>query len=607
MRAHSTSALALVLVAYAARAQEAEVIAVAAPPGIVGYAVDSINGTDLGGANSCAVKFTVDMSVMVRGTPCKTISRLLASSPPNGSTIFVKRGSYFREDLNLAGRTNLTVTAYGPTVASPVDDLGRALPAEAGDRPMFDAASVVSNASFSKTVGRTHVYEIAETLAAGLFHGIYEAGTRLVRVADVATVDATPGSYTAPIGSSGGAETVYFHPAASDDPATNGKVYELRKRIGIVSCAGCSLISLSARRNSNPNGSILSYHYARDCVALDGNKHNFWVNGLCEDCVAKYNEKPDNYGGSTLFVTYPSTLYPNPSHTQGAVYRRCTAIGEDDGYTMGFYAHTSGGGVAYDRIIYDGASASHLAAGFGSGGEIDYVVYRNCTTSVVGAYTPAPTVATVVLGGCSVLPGSNSTGGGISNNPGSNPQVIVRGWSAFSDGGNVTFVQANGSSTLNMSRSTIAHYGAAQFSASVRALAGNTASFSLDHNVFYGGWQHYDPAAGNTVASSDWNLFYGGTNLNTGTPTHYDNWRMAGAQYTGFSTYRAAFPALDANSQSANPQFAGDPSACDMSVAGGSPAVTLGAGSIACASDPTCVSLWETYSITPTGWIGPGL
>lgn len=598
--------VAILVSAAVACGQEDADSPVLASPTIAGYAVDSVNGDDLGGVNTCAVRLKRDMSRIATGTPCKTIARLLAAAPPNGSNIFLARGSYWREDLDLTGRTNLTVTAYGPAVASPVDDLGRALPADSGDRPMFDGASVVDNATFSKTAGRTNVYQASETLAAGMFHGIYENGTRMTRVADVAAVDSTAGSFYAPIGSAGGAEVVYFHPVDNDDPAANGKVYELRKRKGIITCAGCSIISLAARRQSNPNGSITSYHYARDCVALDGNKHNFWFNGLCENCVAKYNEKPATYGGATLFVTFPSTLYPNPSHTQGGICRGCVAEGEDDGSTMGYYAHTSGGSVAFDRLIYDRCQANHVAAGFGIGGLVDYAIYHECTTTntVTGA-TPAPTTAIVWLGGCMRMRGGGVVGGGISNNPGANPAIIVRDLKWFSNGGNDNVFRVNGTSTADISRVTAVKYGG-NTANMWNNLNGNAATINSTRNIIFGGYRLYDFGTSATVASSDYNLFYGGATLDT-TPNQYNYFRMPnGTTYTSFATYQAGYPALDVNSQTGNPLFSGDPSSCDMSVAGNSPAVALGAGAaVTCAADPDCAALWATYGVTPTGWIGP--
>ena len=341
-------------------------IVVAAPP-ISKWFVDSRLGDDANDGRS-------------ETTPLRTITALRGKSLEAGSAVYLARGSMWREELSrLPDR--VSVKAHGQ-----------------GERPILDAADVGPNSDFTKTTGRANVFELSwrHELRSGnkVKHSVWEDGARLVRVADLAACDATPGSFFAPVPDTvSGLDVIYVH--ASDDSSvpSNGKLYELaRREYGLFAATGGQVIGIHTRRNGHNDGSLVSKWYARDCLAEDGTMHNFWVEGLAEDCIAWKNDLPPNYGGATLFVTYAT------GGGTGVVYRRCRAIGSSTASVIGYYIHTAGGAAMFDRAVYDQCEAENVAAGFAAS-DVRQVVYRGfkARTTTFGIQNYAPGL--VVLGG----------------------------------------------------------------------------------------------------------------------------------------------------------------------------------------------------------------
>ena len=178
------------------------IIAITTPETILfDWYVDSVNGDDGNDGRAPSRAF-------------KTIARLEAAPLAEYDKVGVARNSNFREQLDIA-IDNLTVADYGT-----------------GSLPVFDASAIAANATFTKTGGRTNVYEITvspDVDGVTTFINVWENDSFLTLATDVANCDATPGSYyvtshvVAPL-------TIYVHASDSSDVRTNNKDYEHGQR-----------------------------------------------------------------------------------------------------------------------------------------------------------------------------------------------------------------------------------------------------------------------------------------------------------------------------------------------------------------------------------------
>ncbi|HVP49659.1 MAG TPA: hypothetical protein VMT56_00405 [Candidatus Bathyarchaeia archaeon] len=315
--------------------------------------------------------------------PLKSIGALLSRAPAAGAFIWLARGSYWREEIPKLSM-NVTISAFGPSVSNPVDDLGRSLPS---DRPMLDCSNIAPNSAFTQTLGYTYVYQItwaSEFGSSKTAQRVWENGVRLIRAKSLANCDATPGSFYATNPSGTGSDIVWIHAADGSNPAMNGYVYELAARNYGINARDSHYVtvnSLATRRNGHNDGSLLSSYMANDCWAYDGQTHNFWVQGTAINCGVQYCEYPLGYGATTMFITFTDgTVGIPPGHTPGTVlYKGCQIIGEDRVLTGGYYVHCTGS-AQFDRIIYDNCSAQDVNYAF-EGVSATHVILYNCSCS----------------------------------------------------------------------------------------------------------------------------------------------------------------------------------------------------------------------------------
>jgi hypothetical protein len=192
----------------------------------------------------------------------QSIAKLLTVMEAGQST-GLKRGSLWREQLSLPG-AGCRVGAYG-----------------GGERPILDASDEIAGGAWSKTAGRTYVYQCSITPAwsGNDWLNAFEDGAFLSRAVDLSTCDATPGSYF-PSGSSG-TITLYVHPTGNGNPASNGKTYEYSARpngIDFYNHANCRVSGVHTRKQLNCDGSLRAGQGATlvNCLASYGGKHNLY-------------------------------------------------------------------------------------------------------------------------------------------------------------------------------------------------------------------------------------------------------------------------------------------------------------------------------------------
>jgi len=497
-------------------------------------------------------------------TPLQTIAALLAKPIATRDTVHLARGSKWREILG-GLPAKVDVLAYG-----------------SGPRPLFDCSDVAANGTFTKTAGRTNVYQIAWSVAwAGPYsggdrHGVWENGVRLASVADVATCDSTPGSFYAPQPISA-TDTIYVHAVNSSDVTVNGRTYELCKRsAGVVSAVGGALVGLHARRNAGNNGSILSYYYASDCLAEEGSNHNMWVEGVAEDCVAWKIYPSKQYGDRTMFVTFLSAY--GLGSLRGPVYRRCRAVAGDGEAPIGYYIHT-GGGPNFQRATYEDCWAVNCSTAAFGGTQVDVVLYKNPRISGSAIAMNPTTAACYILGG--LIDGRRGTK--MQNAVGSGTNVIMRGVRVIVSGN--TNQSLISSTALDIRRCTfvVVDPGAAYY----WKVAGAGTSLVFRENIV-SGFNHLLETGAGAALDSDQNVVFGAVDVKIGATTH-----------ATFAAYQAA-TGQDAGSSTSDPLFLGQPRNGDMRVGDTSPAWARLAGAEHDGEDLDVTLLGQGYAAAAT-------
>ena len=308
--------------------------------------LDGINGND---ANDGRTK----------QTPVKTVIRLLSLSVKSGDTIFVARGSRFREFLNIKDLhvSNITIMDYGT-----------------GLRPVFDAADSAKNNLFTKKAGYQNLYDISwknsfRDNTDVSQYSVWEDGWRLKRSASLQECENTPGSYYAPVVTQP-AETdnITIHARNSDAVSSNNRLYEITRRsMGIQVGDNSRVYNMHTRRNASNNGSFEAGNgcYIYGVLAEDGVKHNFFMgSGTAEKCMAWKSDDPVVFGGNTLFISFTDSPFAD---TMDVLYKDCIAIAgrnTTDQFqygAIGLYEHTSG--VPYRSLKVKGGVFANTSVG----------------------------------------------------------------------------------------------------------------------------------------------------------------------------------------------------------------------------------------------------
>jgi hypothetical protein len=228
------------------------------------------------------------------------------------------------------------------------------------NRPILRGDDVIANASFTKTGGRTNVYEVSlavETDAnASEWPAMWVDGTRLVWAADLTALDAAPGSFyhgaitdTTPI-------TLYIHSTGSTDPTADGKVYEAAIR---DTCADTYAISratvqgVKASRAYASYGSITGGKYSviSDCEAIDGNTHAVFVREGSRVSGGRYGDCYNHTTSPTIFIAYDTNPVAGVT-VEDAEFFQTTYLAD----CIGVYMHTGAGTFPYlnlARNTYD--------------------------------------------------------------------------------------------------------------------------------------------------------------------------------------------------------------------------------------------------------------
>lgn len=511
-----------------------------------GWFVDAVAGNDANDGRS-------------ERTPFATLARLRQSPLETGDLIYLARGSLWREELTDLP-IGVEVTAYGTHSA----------------KPIIDGSDVAENASFRKTAGLAHVYEIAWTHDFGpdngkTAHRVWENDFRLRRVQDLSACDAIPGSFYAEPPTEGGPDTIYVHASDSSDPSTNGFEYELTRRRWAVQLyehtRHASVRSLHTRRNAHADGSLVVDGRVSDCLAEDGRVHNVFIRGTAEDTVAWKIEPPPHFGGATMFVSFEGNR-----DVDRVTYRRCTAIadgpalgptgGTNAHLTLGFYGHTTRG-WKFGTAVYEQCAASGVQQAFGFQ-NLDNALYYMCrSTDARVAISTLAEHTLAVLGGTFKADMDNASVVRFDTDYGRPARIIIRGVRSIQQGRYTKPIwidRADG--RIEISRST--------FITADGILWLANGAFVVNSNIFYG--SNYVLRVGSSVVDyrADENLYFNTRGIPTGFQVDTSN-------ILGVPAWQST-TGQDLSSLEADPLFVGEPHMGEFGVAADSPARALSAG-----------------------------
>lgn len=271
----------------------------------------------------------------------KTLNALFSAPEfADNDRVILEDDSTWREELYPIGHTNITFERSNTGT----------------NRPKIDGADIINNGNLVNDAVQTNTYTLAFTPQYGggaddSRISIFEDNDGLIRVADAATCNSTPGSFFAAFPDSGVEQTIYIHPKGSTVPGS--KVFEITSRLYAVRLTdGCVLDGVEAQRAGSNNGSIYSFSNTfvtiRNCIMRWGTKHHCVVAGcLMEDCQAI-----DVVPGNPDCI--PFTAFDGTGTQRVATFRRCTATVQQ-GIATGaaWYAHGAGSGFVRGMVLED--------------------------------------------------------------------------------------------------------------------------------------------------------------------------------------------------------------------------------------------------------------
>lgn len=476
-------------------------------------------------------------------TPYKTIGKLLQQTINPGDTIYLAKGSYWREELNLGNKDYITIKTYGN-----------------GNRPVLDASDVAINANFTLTSGRTNTYQIPWTplygagLAGGHLISVWEDEIRLIRRSSIDEVEANPGSFFTALPNSGVQQTVYIHSYNSSNPTSNGRQYEITKRLsGALVRDYCEVYGIHTRNNGNNDGSFAG---RRNCLVVyciheDGTKHNaFLSSGEFRDCVFWKCEEGANHYNCTLGVFYDD----DPTGAV-AIVRGCTFIG-GDGVNPNFnlpngciaiYGHGQNLDVRYKTAIIENCEFYNVTSVGIIGSENSFVSdikAINCNDLGFSVFDATNYKNYVMENVVFVARGIGNYCVNIDSFPG--VIIYINGLAVYSPTGN-DLIRINGTGQVNLKNCSIIGSGG---NIGVHVLGAGILNV---HNCVFDSCGYQINTENNIVSLVADNNVY-----SKGNPNEI-LWIRNSANYRGLRNYKQQFPTIEQNSISGDSELSVNP------------------------------------------------
>lgn len=258
-------------------------------------------------------------------TPVETFAGLPAQA--EGQVIGIHTSSEFREGLPVT-KSGMKLVKYG----------------DGASNPKINGADVVT--SWIKTGGFTNLYEASVTVEPGgidncVFIRPIEDDASMDIAASQAAADAAAGSYF--VTGSYPNYAVYVHASDSGNPASNGSVYEVPKRLyGIHADPGINNIvvdGIDTEKAAHFDGSTIlrgTGNVYKNAKARHGSKHNWFVgSGTVTKVDAEYAQYSETLAMGVAFLSEPSG--------ENITIQDCSFRLENETLSSGFLCHKGAG------------------------------------------------------------------------------------------------------------------------------------------------------------------------------------------------------------------------------------------------------------------------
>lgn len=340
--------------------------------------VDSANGDDGNDGLTLATAFeTLDVAE----------TALLAIG--NGASLALVRGSDWRDSVSLGSTTGVSVGVVG-----------------SGDVPVIRCTDVATGWTQPDAGTYPNVWYlpnwISELDSSNYRLAAYEDGYELPNVASLALVNATEGRSfitTSPDGD----DAIYIHATGSGDPNSNGKAYEVSKRVSGIYTAAIGDLGLSVvgpviieRAPWTSGGIVTAVNGTLKRINIrDSARGAFLTSGLVEDSIFSGGSPRTNSGTSNQLVFFTTTA---GSYT-GTV-RRCGFVAGDNPDSVTYesisavFSHNDQAGVTHNCTTeqcwvvniesmggFRGGTHSHVAP---------YIKQSGCPVLDVASTGPVP-------------------------------------------------------------------------------------------------------------------------------------------------------------------------------------------------------------------------
>lgn len=505
--------------------------------------------------------------------PLKTLAALQAKPELGDNQIlFLERGSVWREEFDRPDLDNFKIRARGE-----------------GRLPRIYADEIYL--IWIKTVGRTNIYEVSVPTPTGeagkQYLTAYEDDVLLTRVDSVDTVDLAPGSFYHGATNPGGNTKVFIHTSGSTDPNSNSSVYSISTRASCVKLGeNCTIDSVWMRRPVNNNGclEIGSNCLIEDCVFEDTHIHALLFGPGIIRRNWGYGFDPNIPSGAVVFEGYSTADSQGDCLVEDNIILNKQPGATPPSKTAGFYVHGQSGNdfgaVTYQRNQVYYLNAFCAGAGDLTGNLItkQNLAYECNQFGGGGGNAPFQSIEDELYRSLPPHPGIfDHAFRGQTNYP-----VVVDKFKAYLSEGD--FFRIIGSSIpvdLKITNSIIALDRTGSRGGAIGFESGNNQvddiKLTIDNNVFIN-WEGYATSVRNIPPSiSDLTNYSSDSNVYQGTSTRFN---MQGTEYQNYDSYRAAYPALDINSQAGSDAGITDIANRDYSKVPGGLADLVGAGDV---------------------------
>lgn len=468
-------------------------------------------------------------------SPFATIAKLLTVWQA-GQSVGLAKDSTWKETLSYPG-SDSSVHSYGIS----------------GNRPILDGSEIAPNASFSKTVGRTNVYEIAVTVETGAtqFVNCFEDNAYLTRVTSLANCDSTIASFY--VTAESGNITLYVHATADGNVITNGKVYEYTKRIHAIYCAdaysGCSLYGLHGRKALGDGGCIRmrgTNTVVDDFYAQQGGNHTFQINPI--GATVSNGTVIDGYSGSraaTLFNYNVDALSGSMTVTNVTIKETSrTQAGWTNVTGMNGHKNISG---ALASLTFTNCTFQNLVTVSDILNDCSAITITSCTFTdnkfcIYDPTTPPAGGVTLTISGGTWTSAVTSSLFGIYDSASCVTSISGMTFTQSTTTASNGLIQISGATTVSV---TNCHFVSTAVGNRVCIYCSNgSANLTLNNNVYNEGSQGWTniylfiAAASTMTWASDNNTFKATANT----------WSIFGTAYSTLVNYQAAVTPRDANS-----------------------------------------------------------